>query len=152
MDVKVINPFIDAIVNIMPQLGFADVKRGKLSLKEHFVASKGVSVLIGLSSQIQGNVIYNMSEDTVKKIASTMMMGMPVTDIDPLAQSAISELANMLTGNAATYFAKQGISVDISPPNLVLGEDARIKVCGGKFIALELLINSMPLEINIGTD
>ena len=44
MDVKLINPFIEAVANILPQLGFQAINRGKVSLQDQFVISKGVSV------------------------------------------------------------------------------------------------------------
>ena len=100
MDAKLINPFIDAFHTIMPQIGFTEVKRGNISLKDKTATSKGVTVLVGLTKELGGNVAYNMSEETAKFVASTMMMGMPVESMDDMAQSAISELANMLLQDA----------------------------------------------------
>ena len=36
-----------------------------------------------------------------------MMMGMPVDDFNEMAQSAISELVNMLTANVATNYSRE---------------------------------------------
>lgn len=152
MDVKVINPFIEALSSVMPQLGFQNIGRGGLNVKEQFVESKGVTILIGLTHQVRGNVAYNMSEETAKKFASTMMMGMPVEVMDEMAQSAISELVNMVTANAAISFEKSGLLVDISPPSLVVGSNFRAKLSTGKFLVLEMLVDGNPLEINIGVD
>ena len=43
-----------------------------------------------------------------------MMMGMPVTELDEMSQSALSELSNMLTASAATSFSNLGITIDIN--------------------------------------
>ncbi len=145
-----INPFIEAILYIMPQLGFQNITKGKLLVKDQFMESKGVTVLVGLTDAMRGNVAYNMTEDTAKKIASTMMMGMPVAEMDEMAQSAISELTNMVTGNAATNFEKYGIKVDISPPTLVVGSDFKAKVSSNKFIVVEMIVDSLLIELNIG--
>lgn len=150
MDVKLINPFVDAVATVMPQLGFQNISRGKLALKEQYVSSQGVTVLIGMTNQVRGNIAYNMSEETAKSIASVMMMGMPVEKMDELAQSAISELVNMVTASAAINFEKQGMNVDISPPSLALGEDFKIKVSSTKYLALELMVDSNSIELNIG--
>ncbi|MEG6586238.1 chemotaxis protein CheX [Dendrosporobacter sp. 1207_IL3150] len=150
MDVKLINPFVDAVATVMPQLGFQNVSRGKLAVKDQYVSSQGVTVLIGMTNDVRGNIAYNMSEETARSIASTMMMGMPVDKMDDMAQSAISELVNMVTANAAINFEKQGISVDISPPSLAVGENFKVKVSSTKYLALELLIDSNALELNIG--
>lgn len=150
MDVKIINPFIDAIMTIMPQLGFQNIVKGKLSVGDQFVESKGITILVGLTDQLRGNIAYNMTEQTAMQIASKMMMGMPVASLDDLAQSAISELTNMVTGNAATSFEKEGLRVDISPPSLVVGEQFRAKVSSTKFIIVEMVVDSLLIELNIG--
>jgi chemotaxis protein CheX len=145
-----INPFIDAIMTIMPQLGFENIVKGKLSVGDQFVESKGITILVGLTDQLRGNIAYNMTEETAMQIASKMMMGMPVASLDDLAQSAISELTNMVTGNAATSFEKEGLRVDISPPSLVVGEKFRVKVSSTKFIIVEMVVDSLVIELNIG--
>ena len=71
MDAKLVNPFIDAFTTVMPQMGFQEPKRTKMSVKEKIAESLGVSVIVGFTKQIRGNVVYNMSEDTAKYIAST---------------------------------------------------------------------------------
>lgn len=152
MDAKLINPFLEAVTNVMPQLGFQSITRGNLSLKEQYVESKGTTVLIGMTGQVRGNVIYNMTEDTARKIASIMMMGMAVEEMNEMVQSAISEMVNMLTANAAISFGKQDLSVDISPPSLAVGQDFKVKVGNSKFIALELLVDSELVEINISLE
>ena len=150
MDAKMINPFIEAIMYIMPQLGFQNIVKGNLFVKDQFMESKGVTVLVGMTDAMRGNVAYNMTEETAKKIASTMMMGMPVSTMDEMAQSAISELTNMVTGNAATNFEKYGLKVDISPPTLFIGSEFKAKVSSNKFLVVEMVVDSLLLELNIG--
>lgn len=145
-----INPFIDAIMTIMPQLGFQNIVKGKLSVGDQFVESKGITVLVGVTDQLRGNIAYNLKEETAMQIASKMMMGMPVTSLDELAQSAISELTNMVTGNAATNFEKEGLRVDISPPSIVVGENFKVKVSSTKFLVVEMVADSLVIELNIG--
>jgi chemotaxis protein CheX len=152
MDVKMINPFIEAISHIMPQLGFQSVTKGKLSVGDQFVESKGVTILVGLTDDARGNIAYNMTEETAKNIASTMMMGMPVNEMDEMAQSAISEMTNMITGNAATNFEKMGLRVDISPPSLVVGQKFKAKVSSNKYLVVELMIDSNLVELNVGVE
>ena len=116
MDVRHINPVIESVGNIMPQLGFAEVSKKGVTLKDRNIQSPGVVIIIGLIGDVKGNIIYGLSIDNAKKIASQMMMGMPVDDFNEMAQSAISELVNMLTANVATNFSRDNITVDISTP------------------------------------
>jgi chemotaxis protein CheX len=52
-----------------------------------------------------------------------MMGGLPVDSLDDMAKSAISELGNMIIGNTATILSTRGISVEITPPSLHVGEN-----------------------------
>lgn len=152
MDVKIVNPFLQAIQNIMPQLGFKTVNRGKLIKGEKDVQGLGVTIVVGLSEQAQGNVVYNMTQDTACQIASTMMNGMPVPELDELAQSAVSELGNMLTANAATHFASQGLLVNISSPSMIIGNDFKIKLNKEKYIIMEMLVDSLAFEVSLAIE
>ena len=149
MDVKLINPFIDAFMTIMPQVGFQNIARGKVSLKEKAADSLGVTVLVGLTKEIRGNVAYNMSDETARAIASTMMCGMPVATFDEMAQSAISELSNMLTANSATNLTALGIEVDISTPSLTIGDGFTVKISDVQYVAIEMTADGHTVEINI---
>jgi len=149
VDVKLINPFIDAFMTIMPQVGFQNIARGKVSLKEKAADSLGVTVLVGLTKEIRGNVAYNMSDETARAIASTMMCGMPVATFDEMAQSAISELSNMLTANSATNLTALGIEVDISTPSLTIGDGFTVKISDAQYVAIEMMADGHTVEINI---
>ena len=128
MNEKYINPFLQAFVNIMPQFGLTEISRRNVSLKGRSIKSPGVIVIIGIFGAVKGNVIYAMTEEDAKKVASAMMMGMPVNELDELAQSAISELVNMLTANVATNFSLEGIQIEDDVLNYIAnisGNDLR---------------------------
>ena len=148
MDVKHINPVIESISNIMPQLGFARVSKKGVSLKGKDIDSPGVVIIIGLIGDVKGNIIYGLSIDDAKKVASQMMMGMPVDDFNEMAQSAISELVNMITANVATNYSRDNISVDISTPTLVQGEFTA-NASTDKVICIEMDVNGISLQVNI---
>ena len=80
MDVNNVNPFIESFKTVMPQLGFSDIKRGDLSIKGQELISSGVIIIVGIVGAIKGNVVYCIDLEVAKKIASTMMMGMPIED------------------------------------------------------------------------
>ncbi len=149
MDVKYVNPFVESFSAVMPQLGFANVQKGKLSLKGRELTSSGVIIIVGIVGAVRGNVVYTIDIENAKKIASTMMMGMPVNEFDEMSKSAISELTNMLTANAATCFSNIGISIDISTPTLLQGEEVSVKMSSDQVLCIQLLAESIPIEINI---
>lgn len=148
MDVKLINPFVDAFLNVMPQLGFQEIKKQNVSLKGKNLKSQGVMLNIGIVGDIKGNVVYCLDIEGAKKIASTMMMGFPVNELDDMAQSAISELSNMLTANASTNFAENGVNINISTPTMIFGNDFEAKMNTDKVICINILVDDIPIEIN----
>ncbi len=149
MDARLVNPFVDAFATVMPQMGLPEPKRASLTMKQKVVESLGVSVNVGFTKQIRGNVVYNMSQDTAKYIASCMMAGMEVDDFDKLAQSAISEMSNMLTANAATHLSSMGLAVDISTPSLFIGEKFQIKVSGEHYLTVGMDLAGHFVELDI---
>lgn len=149
MDIKYINPFIESFGAVMPQLGFGNVRKDNLSLKQQDLINTGVVIIVGIVGAIKGNVVYVLDFESAKKIASTMMMGMPISELDEISQSALSELTNMLTANAATVFATLGIPVDISTPTLLYGDNIAIKMSSNQVLSIQLLADEIPIEVNI---
>lgn len=143
------NPFVESFAAVMPQLGFKNIQKGKLSVKGKELISSGLVIIIGVVGVIRGNVVYFIDMEDAKKIASTMMMGMPVDEFDEISMSALSELANMLTANAATCFSTIGISIDISTPSMLHGENMSIKMSSSQVLCIQLFADDIPIEINI---
>ena len=61
MDAKLVNPFVSAVESVLPQMGFQAPKRTALSMRQKNVAGLGVSVIVGFTKQLRGNVVYNIS-------------------------------------------------------------------------------------------
>ena len=152
MDAKLINPFVDAFTTVMPMLGFPEPTRTKLYAASDRVKSHGVSMLVGFTKQIRGNVVYNMSEDTAKFIASQMMMGMPVESFVEMGQSAICELRNMLTAHTGAYLRGVGVDVDISTPSLSVGKDFDVKISDGQYLVVEMNLSGQMVDLAIAVD
>jgi len=149
MDVTMINPFINAAIEVLPQLGFQSVSHKGLTVKTKNIIASGVVVTLGIVGDKKGNVVYSIDKEGAKKIASIMMMGMPVDELDEMAKSALSELSNMLTANAGINFSNEGINVDISVPTLMYGEDIELSMNKDQIICSEFDVDGIKLEISI---
>jgi len=152
MDAALASPFIKAFFELLPQMGFQQVKRGNLKVSEKMTACLDVIAVVGLSEKLRGNVAYAMSQETAKKFASVMMMGMPVEQLDEMAQSAISEASNMLTANAAITLESQGFRVNISPPTLVIGKGVRVRISSVQSLVVEILTEAGVVDVIIGIE
>ena len=115
-----INPFLMASKKIFQDMCFVEVQIQKPILKEASFEKDSWVIIIGVTGEMRGQVLIGMSKETACYIASKMCM-MEVKQIDDFAASALSELGNMIMGNAATVFSSNGIGIDITPPTLSYG-------------------------------
>ena len=152
MDVRLIIPFIGAVTGIMPQIGFSNITRKGISLKEKKFMVSGVVLTLGIVGDKKGNVVYSIDMDGAKKIASTMMMGMPVEELDDMSKSALSELSNMLTANASINFSNDGINVDISVPTMMYGEEIEINLQKDNIVCIDFDVDGIVLSVNVALD
>lgn len=121
ISVDIINPFLMAATSIMKDICQTEMKIGKPYVKTTEFDKESVAIMIGITGEMKGQVIMAFSYEDALQVASKMMMGMPVAELDEMATSAISELGNMIMGNAATIFSTKGIVIDITPPTLCRG-------------------------------
>lgn len=152
MNIEYINPFIEASQTVLKQIASIDAKLGKVYLKTAPYRSEDIVIVVGLTGSIRGQAVFSMSRQFGMRLASVMMMGMEVTEFDEISRSAISEMANMIMGNAATIFYNKGINIDITPPSLFMGENMMITPSKMQTIGIPLLIdgeNLINLDISM---
>lgn len=127
MKAEHVNPFIISVCKIMKDMCMLDLKFGKPTLSKGSYASDASIIKLGLIGSLEGQVLLNIDQSTALEIVSKMMMT-PVSQIDELGQSAISELGNMIAGNAATVFSNNGVVIDITPPAYFMGGNFKLDV------------------------
>ena len=110
-----VNPFILSVCKVVKDVCKMDLKIGKPGVKKEEYPDDASIIELGIVGGLSGKVILNMEHPAALEIISKMMM-QPVNTIDEIGQSAISELGNMIAGNAATVFANNNILIDITPP------------------------------------
>lgn len=151
MDVNLINPILEAFTNILPQIGFQTVEKQGVSLSGSTLHYQGILINIGVHGPVQGAILIGMDIASAKQFASKMMMGMEVAELDSLAQSAISEMGNMVCANACTNFIKAGInSLDISPPTLLIGNDSQVRLAVPNVIVVDLTVDNIKIRVYVG--
>ena len=126
MNVEYINPFIEASRTVIKTVANIDVSLGKVYLKASTYTSETIVVIVGIMGGLRGQVMFSMDKPVSLKIASAMMMGMTITELDEMSKSAIAESANMILGNAATILYGKGIKIEITPPSLMMGDNIQI--------------------------
>lgn len=117
-----INVFLMAATKILSEMCGLQPKVGKPYVRKNEFAKDTLVIMIGVTGEMKGQVMLSLPADSAKDIASKMMMGMPVNELDDMAKSAICELGNMVMGNASTVFSVKGIGIDITPPTMFQGD------------------------------
>lgn len=153
MNVEYINPFIEASQTVLKQIAGIDAKLGKVYIKDSPYKGDNIVIIVGLTGKIRGQAIFTMNKTVAMNIASKMMFGMPVTELDEISKSAISELTNMILGNAATILYNKGIGIEITPPSLLMGENMQISSAKMKTVSIPLIFDDgSVMEIDISVE
>lgn len=127
LDVKLINPFLQATVEMFKGIAGMALTIGKPELSDLVFSNEVYVVQAGLTGNIKGQVLLVFVEENAKRTASNMMGGMPVTELNELACSALNEMCNMIMGNSATIFSTLDIFIDITPPIFLRGSKLEFK-------------------------
>lgn len=143
MDVKFLNPFVEAAVEVLKAEIGVSVERGQLSLHQSAMTTDEVTVLIHLVGQVHGVVLYGMNSQTGIRFV-TQILGQEFNQLDSLAQSGIAELGNVISGRATIKFSQAGYNSNISPPTLITGKGVQISTLDFPRIVV-------PLETNLGS-
>lgn len=78
-----------------------------------------ISVLIGMTGDLRGRLMIEGHETMFGNIGETMF-GMPLEG--EMLKSFTGELGNMIAGNLATIVSQKGITIDITPPTVLVGQ------------------------------
>lgn len=148
MRVEYINPFVEAANNILTEVLAEEVKRGDLYLKSTSMPVMGVATFVGLAGDVEGRVLFDMSMETALKIASKMN-GEELPSFNELAKSTITELANMITGQAVTKLQDLGFRFDLTPPSLFTGERMEISDHDVEALIVPMLTEQGKIEVNV---
>jgi chemotaxis protein CheX len=143
MNVKFLNPFVDATVEVVKVETSITMQRGELSLEKEPYITDDVMVIISLVGRVVGNVIFGMNKETALALSSKIM-GEPFSEFNMLAQSGIAELGNVITGKASVKLTQAGYESVISPPTMLQGKGATIST-------LDIARLVVPFHSEVGT-
>ena len=150
MKAEYVNAFIKASTEVLNNFVTEKFSVGRPYIRQNPFPTKEIVILLGITGDIRGQAVFSLSEQMARDVASGMMMGMPVDEIDEMAKSALSELGNMIMGNSATLLFNLGVKIDITPPSLVKGQAIEISSSGLETICVPLVSTLGEIEFDIG--
>ena len=125
VNVKFLNPFVEAAIMVLEAEIGLNPQRGDLTLERSACTASDITVLISMLGQVQGVVLYGMSESTAISIVSKNL-DQPFDEFDELAQTGVGEIGNLITRQAGSRLSEAGLNTKISPPSLILGKGTLI--------------------------
>lgn len=116
-----VNAFCQAAEQVIREVLGETPERGQpLFQMGPSIALQAVNVSVGMTGDLGGHVNFGMDDQTACRVAAQMMCE-DVHELDEMSVSALSELANMIAGNARTFLGQQGVNADITPPSVLRG-------------------------------
>lgn len=123
MKAEFINPFAAAVMMVFQKEFDMNVMREQLDLHSKGpLTGSDVNTIIGITGQLEGQVIYTFEQGVALRIASALI-GETVEELDEMGKSAVAELTNVMTGNAAIALSENGYSCVLTPPTLLTGKE-----------------------------
>jgi len=126
MDAKMINPFINATMNVLETMAFTKSEAGKPYLKKDDVAQGDVSGVIGFTGETNGTVAVTFDESCILKIV-TNMFGEEMTEINNEITDAVGEITNMISGQARKELEEIGKKFQGAIPTVVTGKNHKLE-------------------------
>jgi chemotaxis protein CheX len=119
---QIIVPFLESAQQVLQMMITTGMTPGSVEPATPDLHENHVWIRIDLKGEVAGQVAFGLAPDAALKIASAMMGGFELNALDEMSQSAIAELANMISGNACIQIASSGVKIDITPPQVQFGE------------------------------
>lgn len=143
-----INPFISNAIEVFEQMASIKLERTNLSLKEDPTPSNEISIIVGITGFIQGQVVYSLKAHTAQRIAQAMAPKTATIDSD-FIESSIAELSNIITGRTTIQLSGNDKVLHITPPTIIIGKDFSISFVKLKTISVNLSSRFGTIEVNI---
>lgn len=117
MRMELIQPFINAADAVLSQALQCPTRIGDVAMEEEAYRRKGMAATVVIQGDIEGRVIFDIEAPTATKVASALA-GSELQENDELVRETVSELANLVIGNAVTTLNDQGFRFKINPPQV----------------------------------
>lgn len=122
MNTNLYDPFLEATRSVFQlMLDLSDVEDRP---SDSFSGGETLDISIGVIGDLTGEVIYHFPISTSVNMVN-IMSGMELDTVDEFVTSAISEIANIISGNVLTTLSGSNLTCDILPPVQSSGDDSK---------------------------
>jgi chemotaxis protein CheX len=155
MDVKYINPFLEATEEVLKTMAFLTPSPGKPYIHQKGEPAYGdVTGIIGLSGQARGSLALSFKESCIFVIISGML-GETYKEINNEVADAVGELTNMISGVARQKLEAKGLRVTAAIPTVIVGKNHSIQhILSGPSVIIPFHIgeNTFVIDVCVATE
>jgi chemotaxis protein CheX len=120
MDAALINPFINATLNVLKTMANVTCRPGRPYLKKDNLPTGDVTGVIGLTGAVRGTVALTFKAESICAIVSNML-GEEISTLDKDVSDAVGELTSMISGQARKELEGQGQVLEAVVPEVLSG-------------------------------
>ncbi len=143
-----IEPLVASTKKVLVSLMHAEITNGETALVKGDDLKGEVSILIALRGDSDGHIIVNLDRDTAARIC-TVMNGPVVDGSTSYDVDTISELSNMIAGNAASSLNDLGFDFAVYPPCVMTADEIGRKTQGVEVFRVPLGTPCGEISINV---
>ena len=152
MDVQLINPFINATLNVLSTMAFVNPVAGKPYLKKDNLAQGDVTGVIGITGEANGTISVTFDRGSILQVVSNMF-GEEIDEINSEVADAVGELANMISGQARRELETLGKLFQAAIPSVITGPNHTVThITKGPKIAIPFTIDQGVFTIEVCLD
>jgi len=141
-----VHPFFKATQEVFRLMLDLDIQKSSGEAQANETLDKAVYVSIGIVGDLEGTIHYCFPESMTLEMVR-ILSGMEMAELDDFVASALSEIVNIISGNAVTDLFENHYTCDILPPAVEVSE--RRPEWGAKGNVLPLQTDIGPMEVDI---
>lgn len=126
MNAEMINPFINATVNVLSTMAMIQPRAGRPYIKGADEGERDIVGLIGLAGEgKRGAFAVSFSEGCICHVVSNMF-GEEFTEMNDEIKDAVGEITNMVSGGARAELAQKGYNFEMAIPTIITGKNTQV--------------------------
>lgn len=147
---KFVSPVVDTLMNVFTTMIQVEPVAGPAYVKKNDIAKGEVTGLLKMEGdKAKGSVSITFTKPVVVDLVKRMLR-MDITGIDEMARDMAGEMANIVVGGAKNLLEEQGYKIDMSLPEVFVGDGHQIKhYFGGETIEIPFRVESGEFFIEV---
>ena len=149
MKAEYANIFIRSAVEVFQKEVNVRLTRHDLAKKDSPMSDLPVCIILGITGAVRGQVVYAMDQGFAYSVARAMLPNRLPAEVKKMVNSAVSEIANIITGQATIALAGESDKLHLTPPAVIRAGNVSVDFLDIPTISLGLISEIGLMEINI---